>query len=51
MGKKKALGIVFAISSDESLTFVTPMEVLLDRLAITLEGNHNAKRPGRRSGP
>ena len=50
-GEKKALGVVFAISSDENLTFVMPMEVVLDRLGITLEGNHNVTGPGGRRGP
>lgn len=50
-GERKALGIVFAISPDESLTYVMPMEVVLDRLGITLEGNHNVTGSGGRRSP
>lgn len=50
-GRKRSLGIVFAVSVDECLTWVMPMERVLADLGVTLEGNHNVLRPGSGGGP
>ncbi len=40
-GTLEAVGIVFAISPRTMITHVMPIEVVLDRLGVTLVGDHN----------
>lgn len=50
-GAPEALGIVFAVSHDEALTWVMPMEVVLAGLGVTIEGKINVPGSGSGGGP